>query len=870
MKTTAWLFILLFHSVSHGIRYFIRSIGKFDNSLRTIRGEVLHSFFLTMGPVYIKMGQIMSTRSDLFPPEMISCLQKLQDDVPPMSEVETQRLLGQAYPDQTAFKEFSVTPVASASIAQVHKAVLHTGEQVAVKIVKNGVKESLTVNLNLLALLTRLIDLIIPSTQQLQIPARLKDFRTLLLRQTDMLREADEMEHIRSNFENHPFLTIPKVFREHCTDKTLIMEFVTGIPGKLSKEVNLPAPQLAQRFVEVMMTMMYLHGSFHADAHPGNVLFTKDGKIILLDYGMTEKLSEDEKWDLASFYYAVTRKEWTIAVERYTRSFVVDRKTIDQEWYAYEKDMIQCLQVHFDSQKKWDTSQYTRDTIKILDKYQARESTKWTKIELALVSLEGFMVQIDPNLDIWESSRKFNERYSLYLSKKVKDLFDVHYSETIPGSLNLEKKAEKFLVAPTHIDRFCLPSSYPLFIKSARGSTLEDVDGNKYIELHGGYGPFILGYAHPAIEKAIQEALAQGPFCTLGNYPEMHHMELLVDAIPSAEKGVFCNSGTEACNIAMSLCRAYRKRDMVAKCEGHFHGFMDQGNVSMFRTHGPVDAPLPIHGSAGCSEQVTNNTLILQYGHPRSIERIREHADQLACVILEPIPTTTVAYNAEWLQAVRDVCTETGVPLIFDEVVSGFRVAYGGMQSILNIMPDLTVLAKIIGGGLPCGAVVGRKAIVDKAKSTKDPFRDWEEISFTGGTFSGNTMSCAAGGAQIQYLKEHPEIYTNLDIKTQWLANELKTITTKLGVACNVNGYRSMFTLSFRHNKAKYFRDKFAGSDIRANIALAYYMRQYHVYLAELHTYYISNAHTQEDLRKVAWAFEESLKLMVKEGIFAR
>lgn len=788
-----------------------------------------------------------------------------------MTVAETREVVEREFPVTSIFKSFNEQPIASASIAQVHHAILKNGEEVAVKIVRNGVHESLAVNTHLLLRIITVLDFLVPSLKPLQLPARLLDFQLLLLRQTDMMREAEEMESIRGNFEGHPFAYIPKVYREFSASRILVMEFVTGIPGKQSHHVDIPPAKLAYRLIEVMLTMIYMHGFFHADAHPGNVLFTKDGRIILLDFGMTEKLTEEEKWVLASFYYAVTRKEWAIATERYTRCFVVDRRNLDQHWHDYQEDMIACLQEHFGSKRKWDTAQFAHDTVSIFEKYGTRESTQWTKIEIALVSLEGFVSQIDPDVDIWEASRKFNERYSLYLSSTLKHMFDDYYDQSIPRSIALEKQAKNVLVAPTHLDRYFLPANYPLFIKSAYGSTLEDIDGNTYVELHGGYGPYILGYAHPAVEQAIKETITQGTVCALGNLHELKLMELLIEAIPSAEKGLFCNSGTEGCNIAISLCRAYRKKQTVAKFEGHYHGFLDQGTVSSwFRVHGPLDAPLPINGSAGSSDLITDNTVVLQYGHSRSLERIREHADHLACVIIEPMPASMVTCNDVWLKALREVCTKVGVPLIFDEVVTGFRVAYGGMQSLINVMPDLTVLGKIIGGGLPCGAVVGKQEIIDKAKSTRDPFRDYEEIAFTGGTLAGNSLSCAAGAAQVDFLRQHPEIYENLRIHTTALVTDLTHIIERLGVPCKVGGYRSMFTLAFRSNKPKYYREKFSDSDVRANIALAYYMRKFNVYMAELHTYFISNAHTKDDLQKVAWAFEESLKLMVKEGIFTK
>jgi glutamate-1-semialdehyde 2,1-aminomutase len=180
------------------------------------------------------------------------------------------------------------------------------------------------------------------------------------------------------------------------------------------------------------------------------------------------------------------------------------------------------------------------------------------------------------------------------------------------------------LVAPTHLDRYFVPSAYPLFIAEAKGSYLVDLDGNSYVDLHGGYGPFVLGFAHPAVEAAIQETAGQGNVCSLATREEAELMDMLVTALPGADKGLFANSGTEACQTAIKLCRAATERHRVAKCEGHYHGFSDQGTVSSwFKVDGPVERPRAIAGSAGADPAAAASTLILQYGRPEALQQLR-------------------------------------------------------------------------------------------------------------------------------------------------------------------------------------------------------------------------------------------------------
>jgi glutamate-1-semialdehyde 2,1-aminomutase len=355
----------------------------------------------------------------------------------------------------------------------------------------------------------------------------------------------------------------------------------------------------------------------------------------------------------------------------------------------------------------------------------------------------------------------------------------------------------------------------------------------------------------------------------IGHETEVQLAELLVDAFAGADKALLCNSGTEAALLATRLCRAKRRRTMVAKFEGHYHGFADQAMVSSwFRFTGDKHAPQPMAGTLGSDENVVRNTLVLQYGEIGGLERLREHADKLACVIIEPMPTSTATIDHEFLSALRSTCDDLGVPLVFDEVVTGFRVAYGGAQTLTGIVPDLTCLGKIIGGGLPCGAIVGRRELLDVARSSEDPFFDYENKAFAGGTLSGNSLTCRAGLAALTHLRDNPAIYRDLDAKTRRLRTDLEASTRKHGIACRINAQSSIFSLNFSHRQASVYRERMSGSNFKATIALAYYMRQHQVYLPELHSFLLSAAHTDEDLTMASKAFDLSLVEMLDDGLF--
>jgi glutamate-1-semialdehyde 2,1-aminomutase len=867
------LIIFIYWTSYYGLRCFLSTLGKPQQLQQKLQGKWLRRYFLKMGPVYIKIGQILATRADLINPEIITYLRTLQDDVPPSPIQHIKEILKQELkqPIEDIFEEFNWQPLASASVAQVHTALLKTGQKVAVKIVKKNVRQDLAKNLKLIKLVINILHFCFPYIRHLNLPVRLQEIEGLLLAQADMKQESAKQMAIFMNFKNHPYVQIPLVFENWCTQSILVMEFVAGINLRDITKVTLPKEQLARRLQDTLYTMLYMDGLCHGDPHPGNIFFTAEGNIIPIDYGITVELDEDEKWGLSSFYYACTRKEWTIAVERFTQFFVTEKEQILKNWTEYQQQLEKILRYHFDVKNdQWSTISYFHDINKLLKQYKARYTTNFTKVELVLLSGEGIISQIDPHVDIWANACKFTDRFSPYMSSHVKATFDQYFLKNSPHSLELRQQAHQYLVAPTHLDRYFLPSTYPLFVKRAYQSKLEDVDGNIYLDLSCGYGPHILGYAHPIITEALTEGAKLGSINVLGHIPELQLAQTIVEAFPYADKAIFANSGTEAIIQAFRLCRAYRKRDKVAKFEGHYHGFSDQGMISgWFRFTGSKEAPKPIQGALGTHSKIVENTLILQYGHPHSLERLKEFGNELACVICEPMPTALADYNQTFLQALRNVCSELDIPLIFDEVVSGFRVTYGGVQNLANVAPDLTCLGKIIGGGLACGCVIGRQYLIDIAKTSEDPFLDYETKTFVGGTMSGNFLTCVAGFTALTYLKEHPEIYSQLQEKTQFLAEQLRQIANQHHVPFQIRANHSIFSFTFSYKKTKFYREKLSGSNFKANVALAYYMRKHGVYLPELHTLMLSAAHTQEDLELVCDAFDHSLTEMVADGFFA-
>jgi glutamate-1-semialdehyde 2,1-aminomutase len=306
----------------------------------------------------------------------------------------------------------------------------------------------------------------------------------------------------------------------------------------------------------------------------------------------------------------------------------------------------------------------------------------------------------------------------------------------------------------------------------------------------------------------------------------------------------------------------------VAKFEGHYHGFSDQGLVSSwFRFSGPPEAPVP-YSTPGVHPRTTAETLVLPFGRRIALEHIRREAAELACVICEPFSAALAATDREFLQELRVLCSELCIPLVFDEVVSGFRVGFRGMQGEIDIFPDLTVLGKIIGGGLPCGAVAGSAKLVEGCKSTGDPFVDCESKAFLGGTMSGNSASCTVGAAVLTYLKNHPEVYAHLDAMTIRLSDGLTSAARAQGVGYFVRGRGSIFSMTFAHKTSASVREQHAASDYKANISLAYYMRRHGVYMPELHTMLLNAAHDPPAIDAVVRAFELSLKEMKQDGFF--
>ena len=329
----------------------------------------------------------------------------------------------------------------------------------------------------------------------------------------------------------------------------------------------------------------------------------------------------------------------------------------------------------------------------------------------------------------------------------------------------------------------------PPFVAHASGAYLTDVDGNRYLDMFGSWGPMILGHAFPPAVEAIRDAAGRSASFGASHAGESELAELVRRCFPSVERLRFVSSGTEACMSAIRLARGYTGRNFVIKFEGCYHGHAD----ALLVKAGSGIATLGIPGSAGVPAETAMHTLALPYNDLASVERaFALHPDQIACIIVEPVVGNagTLIPAAGYLEGLRRLTRQHDALLILDEVMTGFRLSTGGAQGLYGITPDLTTLGKILGGGLPCGAFGGRAEIMESLAPLGPVYQ--------AGTLSGNPLAMAAGIATVGHLLEHPELYEHLDRTTEAMAAGVAGIAAEHGIPLATNRVGSMFTWFFQ------------------------------------------------------------------------
>ena len=384
----------------------------------------------------------------------------------------------------------------------------------------------------------------------------------------------------------------------------------------------------------------------------------------------------------------------------------------------------------------------------------------------------------------------------------------------------------------------------PPFIARGEGSHIFDIDGNEYIDYVGSWGPLLLGHRHPEIVAAVQRALETGTTFGAPTEREVELAEAIHEALPSMEMVRLVNSGTEATMSAIRVARGFTGRDLTIKFEGCYHGHVD----SLLVRAGSGLATLGIADSAGVPEAFTGTTLSLPFNSVDAIEAaFRAHGGRIASVIVEPVVGNMgcVPPQPGFLEALRESATRYGALLILDEVMTGFRVAYGGAQQRYGIQPDLTTLGKVIGGGLPIGAYGGRADIMRKVSPLGPVYQ--------AGTLSGNPLAVAAGLAMLRHLKAHPEIYDALEAKSAAIAGAPPADVT-------LNRVGSMFTWFFTSQPVTDY-DSAKRADTAKFARFHRRMLDQGIYLppSQFEAAFVSAAHTAEDIRATAAAFGNAL-----------
>ena len=412
--------------------------------------------------------------------------------------------------------------------------------------------------------------------------------------------------------------------------------------------------------------------------------------------------------------------------------------------------------------------------------------------------------------------------------------------ERIPGGVNSPVRA------------FRAVGRTPLFIARAQGARIRDEDGNEYIDYVGSWGPMILGHAHPRVTAALREALDAGTSFGAPTEREVRMAELIARLIPSVEMVRMVNSGTEATMSALRLARAFTRRDMVIKFEGCYHGHAD---AFLIRA-GSGATTLSVPDSPGVPGAVAAGTLNARFNDTGSVEALLDaHRGAVAAVFVEPVAGNMgcVPPRDGFLEDLRRLCTAHGALLVFDEVMTGFRLSSGGAQALYGVKPDLTTLGKIIGGGLPVGAYGGRKDVMSMIAPAGPVYQ--------AGTLSGNPLATAAGLATLELLAATPALYDTLERRARRLEEGIAGAIRALGVPCSCNRAGSMITLFFTPGPVV----DYAGA-LRADTTrfAAWYraMLGRGIYLppSQFEAAFVSAAHTEEDIDKTIEAAHAALR----------
>ncbi|MDJ1500399.1 glutamate-1-semialdehyde 2,1-aminomutase [Xanthocytophaga agilis] len=415
-----------------------------------------------------------------------------------------------------------------------------------------------------------------------------------------------------------------------------------------------------------------------------------------------------------------------------------------------------------------------------------------------------------------------------------------HAKKVIPGGVNSPVRA------------FRAVGGNPLFIKSAKGAYLYDEDDNAYLELINSWGPMVLGHAHEIIQKAVADAAQNSLSFGAPTRKEVEMAELIISIVPTLEKVRMVNSGTEATMSAIRLARGYTGRDKMIKFEGCYHGHGD----SFLIAAGSGAATMGIPDSPGVTQGIANDTLTAPFNDLEAVERlVTENKQNVAAIIVEPVAGNMglVLPKTGFLEGLRQICTREGIVLIFDEVMTGFRLAKGGVQERFNVQADLITMGKIIGGGMPVGAYGGRREIMDFVSPAGPVYQ--------AGTLSGNPVAMSAGLAMLHYLNEHPEVYTRLEEIGNKIVAGMQSNMQKLGVNYTINHVGSMFTIFFT-DKPVYDFESAKQSDLQLFAKYFQAMLKRGVYLApsQFESLFVSTALTNDHIDTIIKANYESLE----------